>query len=85
MNQDYSYNYTKFYGKTGTIFTIIGSKGEQVNSNISNFIDTFKTEHGEYVELKRFDILEQVNLGKMLPVKESEIIFRDHSKTKKRI
>lgn len=80
MQDDYSYNYTQFYGKTGTIFTITGSRGEKSNSNISNFIDTFKSEHGEYIELKRVDILEQVKLGKMKPVLQSKIELKQYSK-----
>lgn len=75
MNEDYSYNYTKFYGKTGGVFKIIGSRSEKINSRIENTIDAFITECGEYIEIKRDVILEQVKKGKMLPVIESIITF----------
>lgn len=77
LNQDFSFNYTQFYGKTGTIFTLIGSRGEKINSTIQNTIDTFKTEFGEYIELKRSETMEQVNHGKMLPVLASQIISKN--------
>lgn len=73
MNEDYSYNYSKFYGKRDVIFSLIGSAMPRINSKIENQVDTFKSANGEYVDLTRVDILEQVKLGKMLPVEESKI------------
>lgn len=73
MEDDYSYNYTQFYGKTGAIFTLVGSSMPKVNSRIENTVDSFKTVLGEFIELTRVEILEQVNKGKMMPVEESRI------------
>lgn len=73
MNQDYSYNYTQFYGKKNVVFTLIGTRSERINSTLMNTIDEFVSINGDYCELKRSAILEQVENGKMQPVLESEI------------
>lgn len=73
LNDDYSYNYTKFYGKNGDIFTIVGSKSLDINAKTLRTIDTFKTALGSYLELERVIILEKVKEGFMKPVENSEI------------
>lgn len=73
LNDDYSYNYSQFYGKDGSIFTIVGSRSPDVYSKPLNTVDMFKTVLGTFIELERSIILQKVKEGLMKPVEASEI------------
>jgi len=72
LNDDGSYNYSSFEGTNGT-WTIIGSKSQSNHKDPFLCIDTFKSDKGEYLEVKREKVFQQASKGKIIPVLTSKI------------
>lgn len=81
ITKEGEYKYSKFYGKNNVIFKLTSIECKE-NCKVLSCMDSFITPNGTIVELKRKDIVEQVELGKMLPVIGSEIEIPKYDKKK---
>ncbi len=72
LNNDGSYNYSKFAGDKGT-WMITGSRSQTNHTNPFLCIDSFRNDKGETMEVKREIVFEQMSNGKIRPVEESLI------------
>lgn len=72
LNNDGSYNYNTFKGERGT-WRLIGVKCHVNHTNPLLCMDTFKSNTGEYMDVKREKVFEQMALGKIHPVEDSLI------------
>lgn len=82
LNPDYSYNYTEFTAN-GVRYILVGSKCEEDEKpRLSE--DCFKDENGKYHTIVREMIMQRQKEKKITPVLETEIVFKDNSKVKRR-
>lgn len=72
LNDDGSYNYNSFEGANG-VWTIIGSKSQSNHKDPFLCIDTFKSDKGDYLDVKREKVFQQAFKGKIKPVLSSAI------------
>lgn len=78
------YNYRSFTGDKGT-WTIIGTKCQSNHKNPMLCIDTFKSDTGEYLEIKREQVSDYFDQGLIHPVESSLIKpLPSQNKTKRR-
>lgn len=76
------YVYRSFTGSNGT-WTIVGTRTQVNHSNPLLCMDTFKSDKGNQVEMKREEVMHLANQGKIKPVLDSLIIGSSGS-TKRR-
>lgn len=76
------YNYLSFKGPKG-IWTIIGTSSQVNHKNPMLCIDSFKSDKGEYLDLKREEVKDWADQGKIIPIESSKIKPKSYDRKRK--